>query len=158
MIHSTPEVMRVTVNLNENLVQVPLPIGMGAHLLDTFSADLGSEQRAKSITPKPNRFVTDIDPSLMQKVFDVSLGKREADVHHHRQANDVGAGFEVPKWRVYCHQAKLRSRPAPHKSVSSYTALLAGRTFVVIELKGRSRKNFIVLFDDRAGNRSMALR
>lgn len=45
MIHSTPKIVRPTVDLHENFVQVPLPIGMGALQLDTFSADLRGEQR-----------------------------------------------------------------------------------------------------------------
>jgi hypothetical protein len=72
MIHSTPKIVRLSVDLHENFVQVPLPIRMGALLLNAFSADLGGEQRAEPIPPKPNCLVTDIDPTFVQQVFDVS--------------------------------------------------------------------------------------
>jgi hypothetical protein len=44
---------------------------MRSHPAGAISADLGGEHRAKSIPPKSNRFVADIDPTLVQQVFDI---------------------------------------------------------------------------------------
>ncbi len=57
--------------------------------------------------------------------LDNSKEKRKFDIHHHGQANDLGAGFEVAKWRRFCHPQALRNRPALLKSVSSVTAARA---------------------------------
>jgi hypothetical protein len=38
---------------------------MGAHLLDTFSADLRGEQRAEPIPPETDRLVANVDAALM---------------------------------------------------------------------------------------------
>ena len=68
MIHGTPKVVRLAINLHENLIQVPLPVRMGALLLDALSADLGGEQRAEPIPPKPNCLVA--TASLSTRAFD----------------------------------------------------------------------------------------
>jgi hypothetical protein len=52
VIHGTPKIVRLVVDPYENLVQVPLPIGIGAEILDAIPADLRSKQRAESVPPK----------------------------------------------------------------------------------------------------------
>jgi hypothetical protein len=69
--------------------------------------------------PEPDGLVADVDATLMKQVFDVPKRKREAHVKHHRQEDDLRAGFEIPKWAAFCHQATLCNRPARLKLVSS---------------------------------------
>ena len=57
MINGAPEVMTLTVDLYKYLVQVPLPVRVGAKLLNPPLADFGCEQRAKPISPKPHCLV-----------------------------------------------------------------------------------------------------
>ena len=52
MIYGTPNIMRLAVDLHENLVQLLLPIGVGAEILDAVPADLSGEHRAKRIHQK----------------------------------------------------------------------------------------------------------
>ena len=68
VIRSTSKTVRLAVDLHKNLDQVPLPIGVGAHLLDTFSADLRGEQRAEPSPLETDSLVTDINPSFVQQV------------------------------------------------------------------------------------------
>ena len=56
--------------------------------------------------------MADLDPALMQKIFDIPERKREPNVEHDCQADDFGAGFEIEKWTAFCHPAKLGCRPA----------------------------------------------
>ncbi|NCX28643.1 MAG: hypothetical protein EBX20_08285, partial [Rhodobacterales bacterium] len=35
----------------------------------------------------------------------------EPDIHHHRKADDLGAGLEITKWAALCHGAEPRTRP-----------------------------------------------
>jgi hypothetical protein len=70
----------------------------------------------------PNSLMADVDAALMKQVFDVAEREWETNVQHHRQANDIGTGFEVAKWRTFCHPAKLRNHPARLKSVLSDSA------------------------------------
>jgi hypothetical protein len=65
VIHSPPKVVHLAVDLHEHLIQVPLPIWICALLADPFLADLSGKQRAKSVPPKPNRFVADIDAAFV---------------------------------------------------------------------------------------------
>jgi hypothetical protein len=39
-------------------------------------------------------------------------------IQHHHQANDFRAGFEVAKWRIFYHSARLPSHPARLKQFS----------------------------------------
>jgi hypothetical protein len=57
--------------LRRQFVQVPLPIGICAHLADTSLADLCGKQRAKSVPPKPNRFVAFVDAGFVQKILGI---------------------------------------------------------------------------------------
>ena len=33
------------------------------------------------------------------------------DIHHHRKADDLRAGFEIAKWGAFCHPLSLRNHP-----------------------------------------------
>jgi len=55
----------------------------------------------------------------VQKILHITAQKREPNVQHHRQADDLGACFEVPEWGVFCHSARMQSRLARLKLVLS---------------------------------------
>ena len=65
VINRPPEVMRLAVDTNENLVQMPAPVGIGLALNPSFS-DLRREYRAEPIPPEPYRLVADINATLEQ--------------------------------------------------------------------------------------------
>jgi len=56
--------------------------------------------------------VADLNASFVQKIFHVTEWERKPNVQHHRQADDLGARFKVPEWRVFYHTARLRIHPA----------------------------------------------
>ena len=97
VIHSPPKVVRIVFNLNEHLIQVPLPIQICAHLADPFLADLNSKQRAKAVPPKPNRLIADVDAAFIQKILNLPKRQRETDIHYQGQTDDLWARFEVTK-------------------------------------------------------------
>lgn len=90
VIDSSPEVVLDTVDLNENLVEVPLPLSMLAHEGSTFRADFAGEDRSETIDPEPDAFMANINSSLMEQVFDVPQQERKSNVHHHRQLDNFG--------------------------------------------------------------------
>ena len=65
-----------------------------------------------------------VDAAFVQQAFDVAERKRETDVQHHRQADDLRAGFEVFERNRFGHCQKLCGRPAPLKQSSSDSALV----------------------------------
>ena len=67
VINGPPEVMRLSVDLHEDFVQVPLPVGMCAEILDTVLADLRGEKRAEPIPPEADGFVADINATSLQQ-------------------------------------------------------------------------------------------
>jgi len=72
VIDRAPRVMGFPIDLHENLVEMPLPVRIGSRPLDSGFADLRSEQRAKRHPPKEYRLMADVDPALMQEVFDAA--------------------------------------------------------------------------------------
>ena len=118
MIDGPPEVMLLTVDLDEHLVKMPAP-SAGFHTLDPSLSDLGRKHRAEPVPPVSHRFMADIDAAFMQQVFDISKGQRETDVQHYRQADNLTARFEVAKWVRIRHPVRLRNRPARLKLICS---------------------------------------
>ncbi len=59
------------------------------------------------------------DAAFVQHILHIPERKREPDIQHHRQADDVGAGFEILKWVTFYHSQTLVQRPAHLKPVSS---------------------------------------
>jgi hypothetical protein len=72
VINGSPEVMCLSIYLYEDLVQVPLPVRIRSHPTDPVSSYLSSKHWAKSIPPKPNCFVADLNASFVQRIFHVT--------------------------------------------------------------------------------------
>ena len=72
VINGSPEIMCLSIYLYEDLVQVPLPVRIRSHPTDPVSSYLSSQHRTKSIPPKPNCFVADLNASFVQKIFHVT--------------------------------------------------------------------------------------
>ncbi len=112
VINGPPEIMPITVYLHEILVQMPPPTAR-RQTLDPPLLDLGCEHRTKPLAPEPDRFMADVDAPLVEQIFHVAQGKREPDIKHHRQANDLGAGLEAAKWRTFWSSEKATAAPCP---------------------------------------------
>jgi hypothetical protein len=69
--------------------------------------------------PEPHGLVADRGAALVPQVFDVLQGKREPDVEHDRQADDLGAGLEVLEWVTLGHAQTLPGGCAALKPSSS---------------------------------------
>jgi len=122
VIDGTPKVVHLTVDFHENLIQMPLPIGVSAQLLDAFPADLGRKYWAKPVPPESNRLVADTDAALVEKILHIPERKREPDIQHHRKADDLRAGLEITKWTAFGHGRTVGKRPAGFKPDLSDTA------------------------------------
>ena len=64
----------IPIDLHEHLVQVPLPVRKGSHLADpaNFPCEFQRQKWAKSVPPKSNRFVADVDTAFVQKILHIS--------------------------------------------------------------------------------------
>ncbi len=65
MIDGPPQVVGDTVDLYEDLIQTPSPMGQGPHSVDPLAANLGGEHWAEAVPTKPDGFVTDLGAALM---------------------------------------------------------------------------------------------
>jgi hypothetical protein len=112
VIHCPPKVVRLTIDLREHLVHVPSPIRICAHLADPFIADPSGKLQAKSVPPKSNFLVADLDATLVQNILDIPKRKRKPNIHHHGQTDDLRARLEVAKRAAFCHPQRLSAHPA----------------------------------------------
>ena len=131
MIDSSPEVMCSAVDLQVNLVQVSLPVAMSSHRLDTLATDPGGENRAELVPPVPHLLVADLDAPFVQQILNIPQRQREANVEHHRQADNLGTGFEVPERGGLDHTCKRApAQPCGNESSLEKTAGAIGKHLI----------------------------
>src|SRR6056297_1444010 len=112
----------------------------GFHAPDAPLPDLGGEHRPKPVPPEPNRLVTDLDTTLVQQILNVPERQREPDVHHDRQADDLGRRLEVLEGVAFGHLGTLagampRLKPSSSdKTIKTHERLVerAGRRVPVL--------------------------
>lgn len=74
VIDGSPKVMPLTVDLHENLVEMPLPAAR-SQPLNAAPPDLGCEHRVEPMPPVAHRFMADIDAAFVQQILHVSERK-----------------------------------------------------------------------------------
>lgn len=67
--------------------------------------------------------MADLDPAFVQQVLNIPQRKRETDIQHHGQTDNLWACLEVAKGAAFCHPAKPGRRPTRLKSVSPDSTL-----------------------------------
>jgi len=82
VIHGPPKIKRLSVELYEHLIQMPLPMCPRPNSVNPPAADLSGKHRAKSVPPKPNRLMVDVDAAFMQKIFHIPQRERKPHIHH----------------------------------------------------------------------------
>lgn len=110
------------------LVQMPLPIQVTPHPTGPFTAAFNSKHGANSIPSKPHSFVADINATLAQQVFHISLRQWKSNAEHHRQAGNFGSGFKAAKRGAFFHASPPDHHPALRNRVSSDMAVGATLT------------------------------
>ena len=120
VINSPPQILGRSVDPDKHLIQVPSPLRIGP-MMNAPLPDLRSELRTESVPPETHGFVADIDAPLEQQIFDLSQRQRIPDVHHHREANDLGRTVEITERNL--HRCKLWNSHARLKPVRSDNAL-----------------------------------
>jgi hypothetical protein len=89
--------VRLNVDLHEYLIQVPLPVYPQLHSINSFPTDLNREYLAKSVKPKSNHLVADVNAACVQQIFKAIKRKRETNIHHDGQMDNLWARLEVTK-------------------------------------------------------------
>src|SRR5271156_6834183 len=110
MVDRAPEIAELAVDLHKDLVQMPAPLRIAAHVRDASIADLRGEHRAKPVPPEPDRLMADVDPAFGQQILDVAQREWISHVHHHDQTDDLRRAVEISE-RV-AHGMKLPRREA----------------------------------------------
>lgn len=114
MIDSTPQMVTLSVNLHELLVEVPLPLPEPPHPADPLAPNISREQRAEPVPPEPHSLMTQTDTTLEKQVLPVPQRQRKSNVHHYYEPDHLRRRMEISK-EVIClgHQCGLATRPCP---------------------------------------------
>jgi hypothetical protein len=72
VIHRSPEINHLAVELHVHLVEMPIPVAEPAHPAHSLATDVACKHRAESIPPEANGLVAYIDAALEQQVFNVA--------------------------------------------------------------------------------------
>lgn len=83
LIHCSPQVVPLPMDGEEDLIQVPFVTTARATTAQFIGVGL-----PKLETPLPNRFVRDDDPTLRQKLLNITKTEREAKIEPNRMADD----------------------------------------------------------------------
>jgi len=108
VVDSSPKIVPLAADFDEDLIQVPLPLRAPTHRFRSAFPDFVGEVGAKSVDPQANAFVANIYAALVKKVLDISKREREPDIHQHGELDNLWRGFEVAK-RVLGHFLRLNA-------------------------------------------------
>jgi hypothetical protein len=107
VIHGPPKIVRLAVDLHEHLIQMPPPMCARPHSVNPSATDLSCKHRAKSVPPKSNRLMADVDAAFVQKILHIPQRERKPHIHHNGQADDLRARLKVTKGAGFCHRVTL---------------------------------------------------
>ena len=77
VIYRSPEVMRLSIDPDEDLVQVPTPVRKRP-MVKASLPDLVGEHRTETIPPEPYRLVANVDAPLEQNILDLSQRREDS--------------------------------------------------------------------------------
>lgn len=86
------------------------------------------------------------------KVFDVPDGQGEPDVHHHRQADDLGAGLESAEQVAFGHSVPLSYGPIGSSVVPDKTISTHNDSSLRLKAASASAADFCILRPARANS------
>ena len=116
-----PFVATSTSNIYEDLVEIPTPVAP-PYTLGPPLSDLGCDD-PEAVPSEPHRLVKDVDAASLRQVLGIAQRSWEADVHHHRRTDNLGARLEVAErgslghgWRL--HNPRFRFRPGSSDNAS----------------------------------------
>ena len=117
MINGPPEIVSLSVDLHENLIQVLLPAA-GLQASDPALSYLLRKHRPKTLPPKSDCLVTDFYTAFVEQIFDIPKRQRKPNIQHHGQADYLRTGFEILDGGAFGHNLTL-VRPLPCLKQSS---------------------------------------
>ena len=89
LIHSTPQVMSLAIDLDVHLVEMPAPLRMPSQPVNPMAADTGSEHRTETVPPKPHLLMTYVDPTLLQKILVILQRQRKPNIQHYHKPDHL---------------------------------------------------------------------
>ena len=112
VVHRSPQVMHLAIDLYVHLIEMPLPVSEAPHPGDTLAADVRSKKRTEAVPPQPHRLMAEVNAALKQQVLNVAQAQREPDIHHDDKPDYLRRGVEIAKGTGDFGVAHARLLPA----------------------------------------------
>ena len=90
MIDRPPQLDHIAIQLHVHLIELPPPVAEAPHATDPLPTYVGCEHRGEPVPPVPHPFMADVDAALEQQVLNIPEAEREAQIHHHHEADHPG--------------------------------------------------------------------
>ncbi len=74
---------------------MPAPVPEGPRRLHSAARDHSDKNRPKPFQPKANCLMCDVDALLVKQLLTIAQRQWISDIHHYRQADDLGRGLQV---------------------------------------------------------------
>ena len=129
-----PEIVPLAVNPYEDRVQMPLPVVRPQPRNPTFT-DSRSKHRPKPVPPEPHHFVADIDLGRMQAILHIARRRREPNILHYSELDDLRRHFETTEWVDFFHSGK-RCHVHASLKISSSDTLASGDEPIFMRMAG----------------------
>ncbi len=71
MTNGTPRVVLKAIDRHEDLIKMPLPLNMLAHVGCALCTDLAGEDWSKTVDPEPHIFMANVDATFVQQIFNI---------------------------------------------------------------------------------------
>jgi hypothetical protein len=93
-------------------------------------------ERVEPVPHVPHRVIADLDATFVQEILHVKQRQREADLEHHRNADDLRARLDVAGGGVSCLADRLFGLPGQFKESSTVSTPEA--TFPLLPVKEKA--------------------
>ncbi len=112
VINRTPQIVRLAIDPDEHLVEVPSPLGKALMMLNALLPYLSGKDGTEPVPPEPHSFMANIDATLEQNIFYLPKRQWIADVHHNHEADHLGRAVEITEWIANCRRLRVRFKMA----------------------------------------------
>lgn len=146
MVDRALTIVDLAIYFYEHFLQIPLSVRICPHPTHSLAANFGTRHRSEPVPQKTYRLVANVNASFEQKVFNVSDQKRQSNIQHDRQANDLRRRFEITKWVRFCPPLKLMDR------LARLTLILSDNAVEPLENQPNRKHHFVQGNRNREGD------
>ena len=118
MINDTPKIMGLTIDLYDDVIEVPPPICGASHPANPLAANVGGKHWTETVSPEADGLVADIDTAFDDQILYIPQAEWKANVHQNHETDHLRRRVEVAQWTWWFGSgfAADRRKLASHRS------------------------------------------